>query len=110
MIILTVLNPIRPAAGGGGISVARMIKFTAVIQKPLTLWCLNFVTFDFYLQDVLWANSSEIGRQGGLLLLYSHQDIFKNFEKEKIFLYLEIAKIDMGSQFWAEKNNSGHKN
>ena len=34
----------------------------------------------------------------------------KNFENEKNFLYLEIAEIDMGDQFWVEKNNSGHKN
>ena len=33
----------------------------------------------------------------------------KNFEYEKFFLCLKIAKIDMGGQFWVEKNDSGHK-
>ena len=34
----------------------------------------------------------------------------KNFENEKFFLCLKIAEIDMGGQFWVEKNDSGHKN
>ena len=34
----------------------------------------------------------------------------KNFENEKIFLCLKIAEIDMGGQFWVEKNESGHNN
>ena len=34
----------------------------------------------------------------------------QNFENEKIFLCLKIAEIDMGSQVWVEKNDSGHKN
>ena len=34
----------------------------------------------------------------------------KNLQNEKIFLYLEIAEIDMGGQFWVKKNDSGHKN
>ena len=34
----------------------------------------------------------------------------KNLQNEKIFLCLEIAEIDMGDQFWVEKNNSGYKN
>ena len=33
----------------------------------------------------------------------------KNFEYEKFFLCLKIAEIDMGGQFWVEKNDSGHK-
>ena len=33
----------------------------------------------------------------------------KNFENEKFFLCLKIAEIDMGGQFWVEKNDSGHK-
>ena len=32
----------------------------------------------------------------------------KNFENEKFFLCLKIAEIDMGGQFWVEKNDSGH--
>ena len=34
----------------------------------------------------------------------------KNFENEKIFLCLKIGEIEMGGQFWVEKNDSGHKN
>ena len=34
----------------------------------------------------------------------------QNFENEKFFLCLKIAEIDMGGQFWVEKNDSGHKN
>ena len=34
----------------------------------------------------------------------------KNFENENFFFCLKIAKIDMGGQFWLEKNDSGHKN
>ena len=30
-----------------------MTKFTAAIQKPLTLGCPNFLTFSFYLEDML---------------------------------------------------------
>ena len=33
----------------------------------------------------------------------------KNFKNEKCFLCLKIAEIDMGDQFWVEKNDSGHK-
>ena len=33
----------------------------------------------------------------------------KNFEYAKFFLCLKIAEIDMGGQFWVEKNDSGHK-
>ena len=33
----------------------------------------------------------------------------KNFENEKFFLCLKIDEIDMGGQFWVEKNDSGHK-
>ena len=34
----------------------------------------------------------------------------KNFENEKSFLCLKIVEVDMGGQFWVEKNDSGHKN
>ena len=33
----------------------------------------------------------------------------KNFENEKFFLCLKSAEIDMGCQFWVEKNDSGNK-
>ena len=38
---------------------------------------------------------SKIDQSGGLLLLFSQRDP-KNLQNEKIFLYLEIAEIDMG--------------
>ena len=34
----------------------------------------------------------------------------QNFENEKVFFCLKIAEIDMGDQFWVEKNDSGYKN
>ena len=43
-------------------------------------------------------------------MLFSHRDVPKNLQNEKVFLYLEIAEIDMRSQFWVEKNDSGYKN
>ena len=46
-------------------SEARMTKFTAVLQKPLNLQCPTFVTFSFYLYDILWPNSTEIGQSEG---------------------------------------------
>ena len=33
----------------------------------------------------------------------------KNLQNEKNFIYLKIAEIDMGGQFWVEKNDSGQK-
>ena len=43
----------------------------------------------------------------------SHRNVsskrLKNFENEKLFFCLEIAEIDRESQFWVEKNDSGHK-
>ena len=50
-------NPIMP---GGPASQARMTKLTAANQKPLTLWCPNFVpAFSFYLWDMFWPNFSK---------------------------------------------------
>ena len=49
---------------------------------------------------------------GGLLLLFSHQEVPK-FTEWKILLQLEIAEIDMwggGGQFWVKEYDSGHKN
>ena len=35
----------------------------------------------------------------------------ENFENDKlVFFCLKIAAINMRGQFWAEKNDSGHKN
>ena len=47
--------------------------------------------------------------QGVAAVLFSSRHP-KNLENENIFLCLEIAEIDMGGQFWVEKNDSGHKN
>ena len=99
-------NPIRPGGRGGG-SETGMTILTAVSQKPLTLWCPDFVTFSFY--DMFWPNFSKIVHSGGLLL-FSLRDVPKNLQNDKILLYLEIAEIDTGDQFWVQKNDSGHKN
>ena len=48
--------------------------------------------------------------KGVAAALFSSRRPGKNFENEKIFLCLKIAEIDMGGQFWVEKNDSGHKN
>ena len=45
-------------------------------------------------------------RVAAALFLLRHP---KNLQNEKIFLYLKIAEIDMGGQFWVEKNDSGQK-
>ena len=83
---------------------ARMTKLTAD-QKPLTLWC---PTFSFYL-DMFWSNFSKIDQSGGCCCCFLIETSQK-VTKWKSFLHLEIAEIDMGSQFWVEKNDSGHKN
>ena len=67
--------------GGGGRSETRMTKFKAASQKPLTLWCPNFVNFSFYPWDMFWPNFSKIDQSRGLLLPFSHR---------------ETAEIDMG--------------
>ena len=104
------INPIRPGGeGGGGGSEARMTKLTAANQKPLILWHPNLVTFSFYPQDTFWPNFSKIDQSGAAAALFSLRRP-ENLENENIFLYLKIVEINMGGQFWVEKNDSGHKN
>ena len=55
------------------------------------------------------ANIAKLVNQGSVAALFSSR-CPKNLQNEKIFLYLEIAEIDMGGQFWVKKNDSGHKN
>ena len=57
--------------------------------------------------DQIWA---KLINQEVVAALFSSR-CRKTLQNEKIFLYLEIAEIDMGEgQFWVEKNDSGHKN
>ena len=62
---------------------------------------------------MFWPNFSKINqsREGGACLfaaLFSSKRP-KNFDNEKIFHCLRIAEMDMGSQVWVDKNDSGHK-
>ena len=52
----------------------------------------------------------KIDQSGGVAAALSSSRRPKNFENEKIFLCLKIVEIDMGGQFWVEKNDSEHKN
>ena len=58
---------------------------------------------------MFWANFSKLINQGVAAALFSLRRP-KNLENERILLYLEIAEIDIGGQFWVEKNDSGEKN
>ena len=90
----------------GGSSKARMTKLTAANQKPLTLWRPNFVTFSFYLWDMLWPNFSKIDLSGGLLLLFSHRDVPKIYKMKKFSSTWKLLKLTWGSilgreeRFW----------
>ena len=55
---------------------------------------------------MFWPNLNKIDQSGGLLLLFSHRDVPKTYKMKKIFLYLEIAEIDMVGQFGVDKNDS----
>ena len=92
----------------GGASEARMTKFRAVIQKPLALRCLNFVTFSFIFKTCSDQILAKLVNQR-LLLLFSHRDIPKIL-KVKNFPLLENCWNWHGGQFWVRKNDSGHKN
>ena len=59
--------------------------------------------------DQILAKIDQSGGEGVAAALFSSRRL-ENFENEKIFLCLKIAEINMGGQFWVEKNDSGHKN
>ena len=63
----------------------------------------------FILETPFGHISTKLVNQGVAAALFSSRRS-KNFENEKFFLCLKIAAIDMGGQFWVEKNDSGHKN
>ena len=67
------------------------------------------MTFSFILKTPFGQILVKLVNQGVAAALFSSRRP-KNFENEKFFLCLKIAEIDMGDQFWVEKNDSGHKN
>ena len=87
-----------------------MTQLKAANQKPsysmMPKLCVNF---SFY---PILTNFSKINQSGeGVdcccsFLIEMPPNILK---MKKIFLCLKIAEIDMGDQFWVEKNGSGHK-
>ena len=88
---------------------ARMTKLTAANQKPLILWCPNFVTLFFILKTCSNQILAKLINQGVAASLFSWRRP-KKLENEKVFLCLKIAEIEIKGQFWVEKNDSGHKN
>ena len=95
--------------GGGGAQRPRWPNSQLTIRNLLlydaeTWWLLVFI---------LKAHSDQILakliNQGGCCCSFVIKTS-QNFENEKIFLCLKIVEIDMGGQFWVEKNDSGHKN
>ena len=75
----------------GGGAEALMTKFRGAIQKPLIQRCPNFVIFSFYLKTYSDQILAKLARR------------HKTFQKQKVFFFLKIVKIDMGGQFWVEK-------
>ena len=70
------------------------------------------MTFSFILKtcsDKILAKLIDGGGGGGVAAAFLIE-ASQNLQNEKIFLCLEIAEIDLGGQFWVEKNDSGHKN
>ena len=57
---------------------------------------------------MFWPNLAKLINQEGCCCSFLIETS-QNFKNEKNFLCLKIAEIDMGGQFWVEKNNSGHK-
>ena len=69
---------------------------------------MNFVTFSFIFKTCSDKILAKLVNQGVAAALFSSTRP-KNFENENIFLCLKIVEIDMGGQFWVEKNESGQK-
>ena len=90
-------------SGPGGGSEAQMAKLTAANQKPLILWCPNFVTFSFYPWDIFWSHFSKIGQSGGLLLLFSHRDIPKILKMKNFSYAWKLLKLTWGVNFGSRR-------
>ena len=91
-----------------GPSEARMTKLTAANRKPLILWCPNFLTFIFYPKDIFWSNFSKIDQSGGCCCSFLIEAA-KMYKMKKFSSACNCWNWH-GSQFWVEKNGSGHKN
>ena len=106
------INPIRPGSEA---------RLRGPAQRPgwpnSQLTIRNLLLYDaetwWLLVFVLKAHSDQILakliNQGGCCCSFAIETSQK-FWKWKNFLCLKIVEIDMGSQFWVEKNDSGHKN
>ena len=97
-------NPIRPGgAQRPGWPNSQLTIRILLLYDAETWWLLVFI---------LKAHSDQILakliNQGGCCCSFIIETS-QNFENEKIFLCLKIVEIDMGGQFWVEKNDSGHK-
>ena len=100
------LTPSGPGVGGG--SEARMTNSQLPFKNLLTcdaqtLWISVFI-FETC-SDLILAKLIDQGVAAAL----SSSRRLKNFENEKNFFCLKIAETDMGSRFWVNKNDSGHK-
>ena len=58
---------------------------------------------------MFWPKIAKLINQGVAAALFLSRCL-NNFENENIFFCVKSAEIDMGGQFWIEKNDSGHKN
>ena len=98
--LLTLSGPAqRPGWPNSQLTIRNLLLYDAE-----TWWLLVFI---------LKAHSDQILakliNQGGCCCSFAIETSQK-FWKWKNFLCLKIVEIDMGSQFWVEKNDSGHKN
>ena len=101
-------KPYQARGGGGGAQRPGWPNSQLTIRNLLfydakTWWLLVFI---------LKAHSDQILAKfinQGVAAALSSSRRPQNFENEKTFLCLKIVEIDMGDQFWVEKNDSGHK-
>ena len=102
--VLTLSGP-----GGGGAQKPGWPNSQLPIRNLLfydaqTWWLLVFILKIH--SDQIWVKLIN----QGVAAAYLSSKRPQNFENEKIFLCLKIVEIDMGGQFWVEKNDSGHTN
>ena len=103
---LKLLNPIRPGGAqrpgwpNSQLSIRNLLSYDAQTWRLLV----------FILETPFGHISATLVYQWGCCCSLLIETSQKFFENEKFFLCFKIAEIDMGSQFWVEKNDSGHKN
>ena len=100
-----ILNPIRPGGAqrpgwpNSQLPIRNLLSYDAQ-----TWWLLVFI-----LKTPFGHILAKLVNQEGCCCSFLIETSQK-FWKWKIFLFLKIVEIDMGGQFWVEKNDSGHKN